>query len=139
VRFGFNHEAVNNNQSLGAINPRASDGTLASFSGRNAAQVLISAFHLCPVASVDSRLIYTIGIPSRFMMMRSSIEASTPIKFGVAVERMLLQATALTDPSGIWQFGALSEFDPAGNFVQSTFLQNIPRGFKANCQHTFTP
>src|SRR6266478_2375953 len=34
VRFGFNHEAVNNNQSLGAINPVASDGTLASFAGR---------------------------------------------------------------------------------------------------------
>src|SRR5258707_13216345 len=42
VRFGFNHEAVNNNQSLGAINPNASDGTLAPFAGRNAAQVLTS-------------------------------------------------------------------------------------------------
>src|SRR5437588_3257707 len=39
VRFGFNHEAVNNNQSTGAINAVATDGTLGSFAGRNAAQV----------------------------------------------------------------------------------------------------
>jgi len=44
---------------------------------------------------------------------------------------MLLQATALTDPSGIWQFGALSEFDPAANFVQSTFLRINRSGSKA--------
>src|SRR2546429_1756317 len=48
VRFGFNHEAVNNNQSLGAINPVASDGTLASFADRNAAQVLISGVSPLP-------------------------------------------------------------------------------------------
>jgi len=52
---------------------------------------------------------------------------------------MLLQATALTDPSGIWQFGALSEFDPAGNFVQSTFLQNIPKRFQGGIASTLSP
>jgi len=49
------------------------------------------------------------------------------------------KATALTDPSGIWQFGALSEFDPAGNFVQSTFLQNIPKRFQGGIASTLSP
>ena len=40
VRFGFNHENVNNNASLSAINPAAGDTTLGAFSGRNAAQVM---------------------------------------------------------------------------------------------------
>src|SRR6267154_3112552 len=38
VRFGFNHENVSNNQSLKAINPVATDSSLGSFAGRNAAQ-----------------------------------------------------------------------------------------------------
>src|SRR5437762_1657372 len=48
VRFGFNHEAVNNNQSTGAINPVAADSTLGSFAGRNAAQVQITGNSLMP-------------------------------------------------------------------------------------------
>jgi len=32
------------------------------------------------------------------------------IKFGFAAERMLLQATALTDPNGIWQFSNVANF-----------------------------
>src|SRR6266404_139201 len=39
VRFGFNHENVANNQSIKAINPVATDGSLGSFAGRNASQV----------------------------------------------------------------------------------------------------
>ncbi len=48
VRFGFNHEAVNNNQSTGAINPVAADSSLGSFAGRNAAQVQIGGASLLP-------------------------------------------------------------------------------------------
>jgi len=32
------------------------------------------------------------------------------IKFGFAFERMLLQATALTDPNGIWFFSNIQSF-----------------------------
>ena len=139
VRFGFNHEAVNNNQSLGAINPRASDGTLASFSGRNAAQVLISGVSPLP-GGVGGLPTYLYDWNS-FQVYDDAFlnRGKHTIKFGVAVERMLLQATALTDPSGIWQFGALSEFDPAGNFVQSTFLQNIPKRFQGGIASTLSP
>src|SRR2546430_15380462 len=48
VRFGFNHEAGNNNQSTGAINAVATDGSLGSFAGRNAAQVQIGGASLLP-------------------------------------------------------------------------------------------
>src|SRR2546426_6913139 len=48
VRFGFNHEAVNNNQSTGAINAVAADGSLGSFAGRNAAQGQIGGASLLP-------------------------------------------------------------------------------------------
>ncbi len=139
VRFGFNHEAVNNNQSLGAINPNASDGTLASFAGRNAAQVLISGVSPLPggVGGLPTYLYHW----NSFQVYDDAFlnRGRHTIKFGVAVERMLLQATALTDPSGIWQFGALSEFDPAANFVQSTFLQNKPKRFQGGIASTLSP
>src|SRR5882757_617365 len=139
VRFGFNHEAVNNNQSLGAINPVASDGTLASFAGRNAAQVLIAGVSPLPggVGGLPTYLYHWNSL--QFYDDAFLNRGKHAIKFGVAVERMLLQATALTDPSGIWQFGALSEFDPAGNFVQSTFLQNIPKRFQGGIASTLSP
>jgi len=139
VRFGFNHEAVNNNQSLGAINPVASDGTLASFAGRNAAQVLIAGVSPLPggVGGLPTYLYHWNSL--QFYDDAFLNRGKHAIKFGVAVERMLLQATALTDPSGIWQFGALSEFDPAGNFVQSTFLQNIPKRFQGGIVSTLSP
>ncbi|MEY2412414.1 MAG: hypothetical protein QOD84_1020, partial [Acidobacteriaceae bacterium] len=46
IRFGGNHEAVNNNESLKAINPLSSDTSLGvggtTFAGRRASQVFIS-------------------------------------------------------------------------------------------------
>ncbi len=139
VRFGFNHEAVNNNQSLGAINPVASDGTLASFADRNAAQVLISGVSPLPggVGGLPTYLYHWNSL--QFYDDAFLNRGKHAIKFGVAVERMLLQATALTDPSGIWQFGALSEFDSGGQFVQSTFLQNIPKRFQGGIVSTLSP
>jgi len=41
VRFGFNHEAVNNNQSLGGIFGARSDGTHRVVQPDNAAQALV--------------------------------------------------------------------------------------------------
>src|SRR4029077_6840833 len=57
------------------------------------------------------------------------LNRGTPtIKFGVAVERMLLQATALTDPSGIWQFGSVE-----------SFLTNNPSRFQGGIASTLSP
>jgi len=139
VRFGFNHEAVNNDQSLSAINSVASDGSLGSFAGRNAAQVQISGVSLLP-GGVGSLPTYFYRW-NAFQVYDDAFfnRGKHAIKFGVAVERMLLQATALTDPNGIWQFGPLSEFDPAGNFIRSTFLQNIPKRFQGGIVSTLSP
>ena len=139
VRFGFNHEAVNNDQSLSAINSVASDGSLGSFAGRNAAQVQISGVSLLP-GGVGSLPTYLYRWNS-FQVYDDAFfnRGKHAVKFGVAVERMLLQATALTDPNGIWQFGPLSEFNPAGTFFRSTFLQNIPKRFQGGIVSTLSP
>jgi hypothetical protein len=128
VRFGFNHEAVNNNQSLSAINPVASDGSLGSFSGRNAAQVQIGGASLLP-GGVGGLPTYLYHWNSFQVYDDAFLNRGThTIKFGVAVERMLLQATALTDPSGIWQFGNVE-----------SFLTNQPSRFQGGIASTLSP
>src|SRR6266853_1167565 len=52
---------------------------------------------------------------------------------------MLLNVLADTDPNGIWSFGPLSEFDSAGNFTRSTFLQNQPERFQGGIASTLSP
>lgn len=128
LRFGFNHEAVNNNQSLKAINPVASDGSLASFAGRDAAQVQISGTSLMP-GGVGGLPTYLYRWNSYQFYDDAFFNRGThSVKFGVAVERMLLQATALTDPSGIWQFGDVQQF-----------LQNNPSRFQGGIVSTLSP
>ena len=128
VRFGFNHEAVNNNQSLKAINPVATDGSLGSFAGRNAAQVQIGGETLLPggVGGLPTYLYHW----NSFQVYDDAFlnRGKHTIKFGVAVERMLLQATALTDPSGIWQFSDVEHF-----------LTNAPSRFQGGIVSTLSP
>ncbi|HKV81610.1 MAG TPA: TonB-dependent receptor [Candidatus Sulfotelmatobacter sp.] len=128
LRFGFNHEAVNNNQSLKAINPKATDGSLASFAGRNAAQVQISGTSLLP-GGVGGLPTYLYDWNS-FQVYDDAFlnRGRHTIKFGVAVERMLMQATALTDPSGIWQFADVG-----------SFLTNSPSRFQGGIVSTLSP
>jgi Carboxypeptidase regulatory-like domain/TonB-dependent Receptor Plug Domain len=128
VRFGFNHEAVNNNQSLSAINPVAADGSLGSFAGRNAAQVLIGGVSPLP-GGVGGLPTYLYHWNSFQFYDDAFLNRGThTFKFGVAVERMLLQATALTDPSGIWQFSNLQ-----------SFLTNNPSRFQGGIVSTLSP
>ena len=128
VRFGFNHEAVNNNQSTGAINAVATDGTLGSFAGRNAAQVQIGGASLLP-GGVGGLPTYLYRWNS-FQVYDDAFlnRGKHAIKFGVAVERMLMQATALTDPSGIWQFADVP-----------SFMTNQPSRFQGGIVSTLSP
>jgi len=128
VRFGFNHEAVNNNQSTGAINAVAADGSLGSFAGRNAAQVQIGGASLLP-GGVGGLPTYLYRWNS-FQVYDDAFlnRGKHAVKFGVAVERMLMQATALTDPSGIWQFADVG-----------SFLTNIPSRFQGGIVSTLSP
>jgi outer membrane receptor protein involved in Fe transport len=143
LRLGYNHEAVNNNQSVKAINPDAARTDLGvggtAFAGRAASQVFIS--DVTPFTGGVG------GSPTYFYHW-NSIQAyddafltrgTHSIRFGVAVERMLLNVVADTDPNGIWRFGALSEFDSTGGFLRSTFLQNQPFKFQGGIASTLSP
>lgn len=128
VRFGYNHELVNNNQSLSATNPAASDASLGAFAGRDAAFVNIGG--LAPMSGGVG------GLPTYFYHWNSFqayddaffTRGTHNIKFGFAFERMLFQATALTDPNGIWFFGDLANF-----------LQNQPTKFQGGIASSLTP
>jgi outer membrane receptor protein involved in Fe transport len=128
VRFGFNHERVNNNQSLTPINPAAADTSLGAFAGRDAAFVNVGGLSAMP-GGVG-------GLPTYFYHW-TSFQAyddaflnrgTHTIKFGFAFERMLLQATALTDPNGIWFFSNIQNF-----------LTNNPSKFQGGIASSLTP
>ena len=128
VRFGFNHEAVANNQSIKAINPVASDGALGSFAGRTAAQVQIGGASLLG-GGVGGLPTYLYDWNSYQVYDDAFVNRGThTIKFGFAAERMLLQATALTDPNGIWQFSNVENF-----------LTNVPSRFQGGIVSTLSP
>ena len=128
VRFGYNHERVDNDASVNAINPAAADTNLAAFAGRNAAVVNVTG--LSPLSGGVG------GLPTylyRWNSFQGYDDAffnhgTHTIKFGFAFERMLMQATALTDPNGIWFFSDLT-----------SFLTNSPTKFQGGVASTLTP
>jgi hypothetical protein len=133
IRIGGNHEAVNNNQSLKAINPDAARTDLGvggtAFAGRAAGQVLIGGgvsdfsggvggsptyfYHWNSIQAYDDAF-YTKGTHS--------------IRFGAAFERELLNVIADTDPNGIWRFTDLGGF-----------LTNNPTKFQGGIASTLSP
>src|ERR1700726_4522976 len=128
VRFGYNHERVDNDASVKAINPAAADTSLGAFPNRNAAFVNVTGLSPMP-GGVG-------GLPT-YLYRWNSFQAyddaffnhgTHTIKFGFAFERMLMQATALTDPNGIWFFGYLP-----------SFLTNNPTKFQGGVASTLTP
>jgi hypothetical protein len=132
IRFGYNHEGVNNNQSLKALNPAASDTTLGvggAFAGRDAAFVHIGGGLTDLSGGVG-------GLPTNFYHWNSYqvyddaflTKGTHSTKFGVAIERMLLQSTARSDPNGQWYFKNLT-----------AFLTNNPAKFQGGVVSTITP
>ena len=128
ARFGYNREVVNDNQSLKALNPAAADSSLGAFPGRDAAFI-----HIGNVTDMPGGIG---GLPT-YLYNWNSFQAyddafitkgTHAFKFGVAVERMLLQATALTDPNGIWNFADLQ-----------SFLTNTPKKFQGGIASSLTP
>src|ERR1700676_4432817 len=128
IRFGYNHEAVTNNSSLKALNPAAGDVSLGAFAGRNAALVNVTGL---------SSMTGGVGsLPTYFFDWNSYqgyddafwTKGTHSIKFGVAVERMLLDVTALSDLNGLWFF----------NDLQS-FLTNNPAKFQGGIASSITP
>jgi hypothetical protein len=132
IRIGGNHEAVNNNQSLKAINPDASNTALGAggtaYAGRAAGQVFMSAV---------SPFTGGVGGSPTYLYHWNSIQAyddafltkgTHSIRFGATVERMLLNVIADTDPNGIWHFGGLQ-----------SFLTNNPTKFQGGIANTLSP
>jgi hypothetical protein len=128
VRFGYNHENVDNDASVKAINPAAGDTALGAFAGRNASFVNVNGLSPLPGGAG--------GLPT-YLYRWNSFQAyddafltrgTHTIKFGVAVERMLLQVTALTDPNGIWFFDSVQKF-----------MTNQPSKFQGGIASSLTP
>src|SRR6202165_176716 len=133
IRIGGNHEAVNNNESLKAINPDAARTDLGvggtAFAGRAAGQVLIGG----GVSDFSGGIG---GSPTYFYHWNSLqlyddaflIKGTHSIRFGGAFERMLLNVVANTDPHGIWRFADLNGF-----------LTNNPTKFQGGISSTLSP
>lgn len=128
VRFGYNRESVNNDQSLSAINSVAADTSLAAFAGRDASVVNVNG-----LTSMSGGL----GGLSFYIYRWNSFQAyddafythgTHSIKFGFAFERMLAKDTTLTDANGLWFFDNLA-----------AFLQNQPTKFQGGLASSLTP
>jgi hypothetical protein len=133
IRIGGNHEGVNNNLSLKAINPDASRTDLgvggSAFAGRDATQVLIGG----GVSDFSGG----VGGSPTYLYHWNSIQAyddafftkgTHSVRFGGAFEHMLLNVTADTDPNGIWRFADLNGF-----------LTNNPTKFQGGMASTLSP
>src|ERR1700722_8131350 len=129
VRFGYNHERVDNDASVTALNPAAKDASLGAFAGRDASVVDVPGFLTAMPGGVG-------GLPTYLYRWNSYqgyddafyTVGKHSIKFGAAVERMDLNVTALTDPNGIWFFNTLTDF-----------LTNTPNKFQGGVASSLTP
>jgi hypothetical protein len=138
ARFGYNYEAVDNNNSVKFINPAANDPALCAFcaDGRKAAVVSINSNGLSQMPGGVG------GLPTYFYRWNSFqgyddafwTKGTHSIKFGGAFERMLLQVRALTDPNGIWSFNDLNSFltNRPFKFVGGVISTLKPRDFRQN-------
>jgi hypothetical protein len=104
VRFGFNHELVNNDIGVNALNPAAGDTSLGAFTGRNASVVNVTG-----LTSMSGGVG---GLPANAYDWNSFqgyddafwSKGKHSIKFGAAYERMLFKITAHSDANGVWTF-----------------------------------
>jgi hypothetical protein len=128
VRFGFNREVVNNDESAKALNAQAANTALGAFANRDAALVRVSTLSDM-TGGVGGLATYFYNWNSFQGYDDAFLNKGThTIKFGAAFERMLLQVQALTDVNGIWIFGDLP-----------SFLQNAPSKFQGGVIGTLTP
>jgi len=134
IRFGYNHESVNNNQSVTAINSEAADPLLCAFCATATSPARDAAFvHVGGLTDMSGGVG---GLPTylyRWNSFQGYDDAffnrgTHAVKFGFAFERMLSKATALTDPNGIWTFGDLP-----------SFLQGQPTKFQGGIASSLTP
>jgi hypothetical protein len=119
VRFGFNRVLANGPQDVASINPLVSDPSLAAVPGQFAAWINVTG--ITPFQGGRGRPTYHFRWNS-FQVYDDAFltKGSHSLKFGVAAERMQLNALQTTDTNGIFTFGSLRNF-----------LQNKPNRFDA--------
>jgi hypothetical protein len=110
LRFGFNRDFANSSQGVSAINPAASDRSLAAIPGHNAASIDVPE-----LSTLDGG----VGSGSSYFYRWNSFQAYDDafiirglhsLKFGVAVEREQLNQLTITEPAGTFHFGSLADF-----------------------------
>ena len=110
VRFGLNRQAIENNQSVTAINPAASDLSLGVLPGRSAAGINVPGLDRM-VGGVGSSPTYLFryttfqGYDDAFLTL-----GQHSLKFGLAFERLQNNILALSNPSGLFNFADLAHF-----------------------------
>ncbi len=128
VRVGFNRESVENNQTLSAINPAAGDSSLASVPGRAAAQVRVSGLTNFTGGLGGAATYFYHWNDYQVYDDAFLTSGKHSLKFGGAIERMQLNFMALSNPSGVWNFGSLRNF-----------LTNVPSRFNSGFANTLSP
>jgi Carboxypeptidase regulatory-like domain/TonB-dependent Receptor Plug Domain len=139
IRFGYNHEHVDNDASVSALNPAAMDTSLGAFAGRNASVVNVTG-----LGSLSGGVG---GLPTYLYRWNSFqgyddafwSRGKHSIKFGGAFERLLLQVTALTDANGIWFFTGSNSCANSSSPALCSFLQNQPSKFQGGIASSLTP
>jgi hypothetical protein len=128
ARFGLNRQNVANNIGVQALNPLASDTTLGVIPGRTAPGVNVPGLTRV-VGGVGSSPSYLF----RFTTFQGYDDAFLTrgrhtIKFGVAFERLQNNITALSNPSGLFNFSNTS-----------AFIANKPSRLQAGISSTLSP
>jgi hypothetical protein len=128
ARFGYNYENVDNNQGAAALVPEAGDTSFGAFPGRTAPQLFVGGLTTF-LGGVGGEAAYFYHWNTFQLYDDAFVNKGThTIKFGVAVERMELKVTALSDPNGIFKFANLQ-----------TFYANQPRTFQGGIASTLSP
>jgi len=136
ARFGYNHQNTNNNKSIADLSPGkiASETTLGAFQAsqgfQDRAAPSLVGIGMTPFPGGFG------GSPTYFYGWNSFqgyddaflTRGTHSIKFGAAVERMHMEADALTDVNGIWIFGGFP-----------SFLANKPTHFNGGVASTLKP
>ncbi|HWY70338.1 MAG TPA: TonB-dependent receptor [Terriglobales bacterium] len=127
-RLGGNRQAVDNNQSVAAINSLANDTSLAAMPGRTAAGINIPGF---------DRMVGGVGASPTYFFHFTTYQAYDDafltrglhsFKLGAVFERFQDNVLALSNPNGLFNFGSLT-----------AFLTNSPKKFQAGFADTLTP
>ena len=121
LRFGYSHVAADNNLGISAINPLATDTSLASTPGQNAARVNVSGI-ITNLGGGLGAIDHNLHDWNSFQGYDDAFltHGVHSIKFGGGFERMLNYIKGYGDAAGNWNFGSLSDF-----------LTNNPQNFSS--------